>query len=159
MIVDPRCLRELAFLSDITEHLNILNVKLQGKENLISDIFAILKAFLPKLDIFKNQIARGNFTHFSNCKTLASDNETGLVFDLEKYTEAYETLQSEFSNSFYDFQKYETVVRLSENPLAVLSTNVDSCFQLELIELLASIFKVARFAQGVQSSRVLFTNS
>ena len=78
MIVDPRCLRELAFLSDITEHLNILNVKLQGKENLISDMFAILKAFLPKLDLFKNQIARGNFTHFSNCKTLASDNETGL---------------------------------------------------------------------------------
>ena len=158
MIANPRCLRELAFLSDITEHLNILNVKLQGKENLISDMFAILKAFLSKLDLFKNQIAKGNFIHFSNGKTLVSDNETGLGFDLEKYTEAHETLQSEFSNSFCDFQKYETVVRLFENPLAVLPTNVDSCFQLELIELLASV-KVATFAQGVQNSRVLFTNS
>ena len=159
LIADPRWLRELAFLSDITEHLNILNVKLQGKENLISDRFVILKAFLPKLDLFKNQVAKGNFTHFSNGKTLASDNETELGFDFEKYTEAHETLQSELANSFCDFQKYETVVRLFENPFAVLPTNVDSCFQLELIELLASIFILARFAQGVQNSRVLFTNS
>ena len=60
LIANPRWLRELAFLSVITEHLNILNVNLQGKENLISDMFAILKAFLSKLDIFKNQIAKGN---------------------------------------------------------------------------------------------------
>ena len=115
MIADPRWLRELAFLSDITEHLNILNVKLQGKENLISDMFAILKVFLSKLDLFKDQIAKVNFTHFSNCKTLASDNETGLGFDLEKYTEALETLQSGFANRFCDFQKHKAVVRLFEN--------------------------------------------
>ena len=135
LIADPRWLRELAFLIDITEYLNILNVKLQGKENLISDMFTILKAFLSKLDLFKDQIAKGNFTHFSNCKTLASDNETGLRFDLEKCTEALETLQNEFANRFCDFQKHETVIRLLENPFAVLPTNVDSCFQLELIEL------------------------
>ena len=80
MIAHPRWLGELAFLSDITEHLNILNVKLQGKENLISDMFAILKAFLSSLDLFKDQIAKGNFTHFSHCKTLASDKE--LDWDL-----------------------------------------------------------------------------
>ena len=51
LIQNPRWLRELAFISDITEHLDILNVKLQGKENLISDMFAILKSFLPKLDL------------------------------------------------------------------------------------------------------------
>ena len=95
-------------------------------------MFAILKAFLSKFDLFKNQIAKGNFTHFSNGKTLASDNETGLGFDLEKYTEALETLQCEFANSFCDFQKYETLVRLFENPFAVtykcrfmLSTGTD----------------------------------
>ena len=69
MIADPRWLRELGFLIDIAEHLNILDVKLQGKENLISDMFAILKAFLCKLDLFKNQIAMGNFTHFSTVKS------------------------------------------------------------------------------------------
>ena len=35
LIADSRWLRELAFLSDTTEHLNILNMKLKGKENLI----------------------------------------------------------------------------------------------------------------------------
>ena len=59
MIADPRWLCELAFLSDITEHLDISNEKLQGKENLISDMFAILKVFLSKLDLFKDQIAKG----------------------------------------------------------------------------------------------------
>ena len=56
-------------------------------------MFAILKAFLPKLDLFKNQIARENFTHFSNGKTLASDNKTELGFDLEKHTEALELIK------------------------------------------------------------------
>ena len=139
LIADPRWLSELAFLSEITEHLNILNVKLQGKENLISDMFAILKAFLSKLDLFKDQIAKGNFTHFSNCKTLASDFETGLGFDLEKYTEGLETLKSEFANRLCDYQKHETVIRLFENPFAVLPTRVDSCFQVELIKLQASL--------------------
>ena len=79
-------------------------------------------------------------SHISvNCKTLASDNKTRLGFDLEKYTEALETLQSEFANRFCDFQKHETVIRLFENPSAKLPTNVDSCFQLELIELQASL--------------------
>ena len=90
---------------------------------------------------------------------MASDDKTGLGFHLEKYTDALETLQSKFANSFCDFQKYESVVRLFENPFAMLPTNVNSCFQLELIELLASIFKEARFAQGVQNSRVLLTNT
>ena len=49
-------------------------------------MFAILKAFLSKFDLFKNQIAKGNFMHFRNCKTLAYYNETGLGFDLEKYS-------------------------------------------------------------------------
>ena len=139
LIAHPRWLGELAFLSDITEHLNILNVKLQAKENLISDMFAKLKAFLSKFDLSKHQIAKGDFTHFSNCKTLASDNETGLGFDLEKYNEGLVTLQSGFTNRFCDFQKHETVIRLFENPFVVLPTNVDSCFQLELIELQASL--------------------
>ena len=104
-------------------------------------MFAILKAFLSKFGLFKNQIAKGNFTHFRNCEALASDSETGLGFDIEKYTEALETRQYEFANSFCNFQKYETVVRLFENPFAVLLTNVDSCFQLELIELLARSLK------------------
>ena len=75
---------------------------------------AILKAFLSKFDLFKNQIAKGNFTHFRDCKTLASDTKTGLGFELEKYTEALKTLQCEFANSFCDFQKYETV--LTDHP-------------------------------------------
>ena len=33
------------------------------------------------------------------------------------------------------------MVRLFKNPFAVLPTNVDSCFQLELIELLAASLK------------------
>ena len=103
-------------------------------------MFAILKAFLSKLVLFKNQIAKGNLTYFSNCKTLASGCKTKLGFHLEKCTEALETLHSEFANSLCDFQKYETVVRLFENPFAVSPTIVDPCFQLELIELLASIF-------------------
>ena len=121
-------------------------------------MFAILKAFLSKLDLFKDQIAKSNFAHFSNCKTLASDNETGLGFDLEKYTEALKALQSEFANRFCDFQKHETVTRLFENPFAVLPANVDSCFQVELIELQASL-KWPDLYKECKNSRVFIHGS
>ena len=92
LIADPRWLRELAFLSDITEHLNILNVKLQGKENLISDMFAIVKAFLSKLNIFvfsalTLQRATSQFTHHRKTLQLCLQSFLVLMYVSKRFHE------------------------------------------------------------------------
>lgn len=43
---------DLAFLVDITAHLNELNIRLQGKNQLINDMFQTVMAFEIKLKLW-----------------------------------------------------------------------------------------------------------
>ena len=57
-------LSKLAFLVDITEKLNYLNESLQGKEKLILNLFAEIKAFEAKLKLWQKQLRQNVFDHF-----------------------------------------------------------------------------------------------
>ena len=46
---NPQWLARLALLTDITTHLNDLNVKLQGKNILVTDMYSHITAFVVKL--------------------------------------------------------------------------------------------------------------
>ena len=45
LLSDEEWVWKLAFAADITIHLNFLNLKVQGEENLVSDLYTHLKAF------------------------------------------------------------------------------------------------------------------
>jgi hypothetical protein len=61
---DPTFLCELAFLTDITKHMNYLNMKLQGKQQKFLNLFG----FRNKLKLFKTAIDRNDLSHFPYCK-------------------------------------------------------------------------------------------
>ncbi|KAK2839523.1 hypothetical protein Q5P01_013263 [Channa striata] len=61
---DPLWLADLAFLVDLTHHLNTLNKNLQGKEQLVSHLYAHMKAFCVKLRLFETQLRSFNAAHF-----------------------------------------------------------------------------------------------
>jgi hypothetical protein len=61
---DENWLMDLAFLVDITTHLNELNVRLQGKNKLISNMFQIITAFELKLKLWLSQVKVNNFIYF-----------------------------------------------------------------------------------------------
>lgn len=67
-LTDNNWLWDLAFLADVTTHLNILNLKLQGPGKLIFDMYNSIKAFDAKLKLFINQIEQNDFSHFENCQ-------------------------------------------------------------------------------------------
>jgi len=50
----------LAFLTDISQHLNRLNLQLQGKKQTISQIIGFLDGFRKKLVVFKNVVVEKN---------------------------------------------------------------------------------------------------
>ena len=58
---------DLAFLTDICGHLNDLNLKLQGKSQLITILHGDVSAFRIKLSLFHSQIINNNTCHFPNC--------------------------------------------------------------------------------------------
>lgn len=61
---DPLWLADLAFLVDLTGHLNTLNKSLQGKDQLVPQLYAHMKAFCVKLRHFETQLRNFNVAHF-----------------------------------------------------------------------------------------------
>jgi hypothetical protein len=65
IIKDPLWVKDLAFLTDITGHLNSLNITLQGKDQLITNMYDAITSFVQKLTLFKNHLQKKNVDVFS----------------------------------------------------------------------------------------------
>jgi hypothetical protein len=59
-VLNPTFLCELAFLMDITEHMNDLNMKLHVKQQNFSNLFGHVNGFRNKLKLFKTAIDRND---------------------------------------------------------------------------------------------------
>ncbi|KAK7919119.1 hypothetical protein WMY93_010403 [Mugilogobius chulae] len=67
----------LAFLVDITGHLNDLNLKLQGKDNSVCDLVAAVQSFQKKLVILKMDLEE-DCAHFPSLKEIKGINVTDM---------------------------------------------------------------------------------
>jgi hypothetical protein len=61
-MLNPTFLCELAFLTDIIKHINDLNMKLQGEQQNVSNLFGHVNGFHNKLKLFKTAIDRNDLT-------------------------------------------------------------------------------------------------
>ena len=61
---DENWLNDLPFLTDITQHLSDLNLRLQRKNQLVNQVFEHIFAFEMKLELFQVQLSRATWTHF-----------------------------------------------------------------------------------------------
>ena len=68
---DENWVSSLAFLVDLTAHLNKLNLQLQGKEQLIHEKWIHVLAFQKKLRLWKPQMFKSNYANFP---TLSANN-------------------------------------------------------------------------------------
>ncbi|KAM6965926.1 general transcription factor II-I repeat domain-containing protein 2A-like [Tautogolabrus adspersus] len=101
---DTEFLFDMAFLADITSHLNHLNMQLQGRGQTVSDLYAHMNAFQSKLTLFKEGFSsdRPNLAHFPSCEQMRKDApECEKTFI--KYRAEIEKLQQQFKNRFQDF--------------------------------------------------------
>jgi len=69
-LVDKQFLCSLAFLTDIYQHLNKLNLRLQGRKQTISQIIGFLDRFRKKLELFKNVFVENKLIHFPCCEII-----------------------------------------------------------------------------------------
>ena len=61
---DPALLSDLASLVDISKYVNVLNIKLQGRDQLINKLFEHVYAFEVKLRLWVGQLKQCNYAHF-----------------------------------------------------------------------------------------------
>ncbi|XP_014670819.1 PREDICTED: general transcription factor II-I repeat domain-containing protein 2-like [Priapulus caudatus] len=127
---DKNWLSDFAFAVDILSHMNELNVKLQGKDLFVHDMYTHVKAFISKLTLFSRQIANKSFAHFP---TLAMQEEAPR--NAKKYSKSLEDLHGEFCRRFSDFEKIEQSLQLVSCPLSQDPETAPEELQLELIDL------------------------
>lgn len=130
---NPDWLCDLAFLVDITNHLNVLNTRLQGKDQLISQLYSHVSSFQCKLSLFRTQINSANYGHFPNYKKIMEKfNKTDVNF---AHVEKIDILIQGFENRFVDFKKVKPLLDIFSNPFNISPENAPESMQLELIDM------------------------
>lgn len=137
---------DLAFLVDITSHLNHLNAKLQGSNQLVSQVANHVSAFEQKLKLFQSQLIKGELGHFPTYKTMLEKHS--VHHKAEYYGIKIGNLREAFDRRFGDFKNEQKNVQLFSNPFSVSPEDVELEAQLELIDLQNSDMLRAKFMEG-----------
>ncbi|KAH1181949.1 hypothetical protein KIL84_009703 [Mauremys mutica] len=102
-LTDFTFLCNLAFLTDVTDHLNALNLKLRDRKQVITQKYDSVKSFKVKRTFWEKQLTAGNLVH---CSTL---NSLGKVEPecLKEYADIISNLHKQFDVLFKDFKAFE----------------------------------------------------
>ncbi|XP_067243660.1 general transcription factor II-I repeat domain-containing protein 2B-like [Chanodichthys erythropterus] len=123
---DKKWLSDLAFLVDVTE----LNVQLQGKDQIITQLFDHVRAFKQKLLLLRRHLSAGNLVHFPCLGGV------GMVKEkVHEYDAVLSNLIQEFDSRFEDFRHSTADFELFAQPFTISVDAVRDDLQMELIEL------------------------
>jgi hypothetical protein len=120
-LYDEKWWMRVAFLSDLFEKLNSLNISLQGKSENIITVQGKIRAFIEKIKLWLGQIDQGNIESFPTVKSYRSQGEL-----LEG---AHQTL----TNLLTNFASYFPTIH-TENFDWVINPFIYSCEDFNLIE-------------------------
>ncbi|XP_067206339.1 general transcription factor II-I repeat domain-containing protein 2A-like, partial [Linepithema humile] len=144
--LDSLC--ELAVITDVTNHLNILNVKLQKTDQIISQLLSHIDSFRRKLQLFKNHLENNIFHFFPSCQIIFEEHGTKCNFKTPIYL--IDSLISQFNKRFSDFKMLRKDLILFENPLTVQIEEQSLEFQEELCDLQSDVTLKARLEKGIE---------
>ena len=97
-------MQDLAFMVDVTEHLNILNKQLQGRNKTVTQFYDSILAFKLKLSLWETQLENGDAAHFPCLKHLCL---TQGIKDMKRLKDKITGLLQEFDQRFQIFSKLE----------------------------------------------------
>ena len=95
---DPSWLNDLAFLTNISGHLNTLNKRMQGKQQLVSHLNDQVNSFRQKLQLFHHQLKERCFDNFSALKDRVA--EPGSRVDEDFYIDKLDVMIENFEQRF-----------------------------------------------------------
>lgn len=132
---------DLAFLVDVTAHLNDLSKKLMGKNQFVNQMANAVSAFKLKLQLFSKQLSCQNFINFPYLMKL-KEKVPDKPLD---YSEQINKLLSSFEKRFTDFESHTVKLKLFGDPFSVPVQEAPENVQMELIDLQTSDLCKSRF--------------
>lgn len=118
-------------------HLDVLNLQLQGRGRIITDMYAAVRAFKAKLCLWKTQMLKGNLGHFPCCQTMKEQISPAML-PRTHFAEKINVLSAEFSRRFADSEAQKGRFELLTNPFGIYVKSAPTNLQMELIELQCS---------------------
>ncbi|UYV73035.1 EPM2AIP1, partial [Cordylochernes scorpioides] len=127
---------KLAFYVDLTKHVNELNLRLQGENQHLPDLYTNIKSFRMKLILFQSQIRSKCFSHFKTCEILSHTTETEFPIDFA--IETLSALKINFDTRFSDFDAIANQIKIFQNPFDADIETLTPELQMEMIDLQCS---------------------
>lgn len=110
---DDKKMDIVAFLVDITSHLNELNLKLQGKDNSVCDLMTAVRSFQRKLVLFREDLL-ADCAHFPTVKEQVQGER-----DVSSFVDFLDKLIVNFSMRFDSFSLGQQLTLFIQNPFLI----------------------------------------
>uniref|UniRef100_A0A8C5GFT9 DUF4371 domain-containing protein n=1 Tax=Gouania willdenowi TaxID=441366 RepID=A0A8C5GFT9_GOUWI len=156
-LAETEWLFKFYYLVDMTEHLNQLNVKMQGIGNTVLSLQHAVFAFENKLELFIMYLETGHLLHFEKLrqfKDACTASEPTQNFDLHQLAGFTSSLLQSFKARFGDFREHTRLFKFITHP-NVCSLNTANLsyipdvflrdFEAEVADLKASDMWVNKF--------------
>ena len=130
---------DLAYLADIYDKFNAMNLQLQGNVVTLVKCKTVVSSFIGKLTLFKQNIGRREFYQFPHLAGLEISDD-----DLLAYYEHLEVLKADMIKRFTDLLELETPHWLID-PFCVDVSTISLYLQEELIDVQSDCEEKARF--------------
>jgi len=149
---DVQFLTELAFLTDITSHLNSLNLKLQKQDQTISDLIGHVNGFRNQLKLFIFELKAGELYHFSSCQEISNEYPDTCF---SEFLSPLSEIEEEFNTRFKDFDCLKNNLIIFNNPKGCKIEEQEIAYRMELCDLQADPFLLSRDEHGIQFFKLL----
>ena len=146
---NPAWLLNLAFLTDISKQLNLLNEQLQGQDKTVPVMYQCIEAFQRKLSLFSAHMSTSNFTHFPTLgKMTAEVDKSKTVCTEQEFCRNLDVLAEQFETRFSECRQRKSIFQFTIDPFSfepdklidfVPATNIASA-QLALLELQSDLY-------------------
>ncbi|KAK1346679.1 hypothetical protein QTO34_000539 [Cnephaeus nilssonii] len=108
---DDKWVNTLMFFTDLSVHINELNLKLQGFGKSIDVMFGYIKAFESKVKIFKRDVETKTYKYFPRVTKYFEKASAAVQNEMElmhmKYQHVLDSLLDQFSDRFSQFRSLE----------------------------------------------------
>jgi hypothetical protein len=147
---DPEWLFKFYYLVDMTEHLNTLNKKLQGRGHTIFRLQQHVASFEKHLDLFLLDIASRNLLHFPQLRAFLQSVSNEYNPDYRRLEGFVKQTKDAFASRFSQFRTHQSTFKLVVRPQETdpFTVNVDFLgnticvpdLQLQLLDLQSSMW-------------------
>ncbi|UYV75065.1 GTF2IRD2 [Cordylochernes scorpioides] len=142
---DQVWLQDFSYMVDITKHLSDFNLKLQGKDQIITNMCDQVNAFKCKLVLWEKQLKNEDLMHFPTCNMYKSS--LGETASYQKYAEKNLSLRNEFETRFSDFKSLEGKFTLFSSIFSINIESVLNHMQMEVIDIQCDSDLKAKFIE------------